>query len=255
MSGDDESSGGADEEADASLAAVDVEPAPAGGDGDVTSGGAPPAGDEPFIRYTNPMYRVITMVGAALVLIFGVSLAVVSRMLNPPAPAILTLIDLVVTVALVTWYLTGLHIGLDLYEDRLVVAGKIGATTLDRDQVESVEPLVTWQTALLFSGRPLLIHLADGTVVRSYGCLPSDAQGQQAAVADLQAVLGATASVAAEQHEASMDERIEAMTAAARARQAGVDPSGGDSGDAGPSDDAGVVDEHQDDGDGDRPPE
>ncbi len=231
MSDDDEPVDDA-EVTDTSVAAGDAEPedAHAEADGDApegeTTSGDPTEPDGPFIRYTNTMYRMITMVGAALVLILGVSLAVISRMVDPPAPAILTVIDLVLTVALVTWYLMGLHIGLDLYEDRVVVAKKIGATTLERDQIESVEPAVTWQTALLFSGRPLLIHLTDGTVTRSYGCLPSDAQGLQAAVAELQEALGATATVEVERHEASMDERIEAMTAAARARQLGVDPDG-----------------------------
>lgn len=155
-------------------------------------------------RFQNPLYRVMTMAGASLVAVLGLTAALVSRTLSPPVPMVWTTIDLVVTVVLFVWYSLGMRCHLDFDEDQVVVSTKTRTSTIDRSDVESIDLDSGWWGAIQPSGRPVVLALADGRTVRAYGALPSDAVGQGIALADLQSELGDPNDAAA----ARMEKRI-----------------------------------------------
>ena len=150
--------------------------------------GAPP--DEPFVRYQNTFYRVITMVGAGLVLVLGLTGAVLSRTRDPRPPIQWMWIDLGVTVVLFTWYALGMRCRLDVAEGWVEVNTKYGTRRLARSEVASVEPDLSLWGSLQPAGRPLILHLVNGKRVKAPACLPSDRLGLENAIEELQGALG-----------------------------------------------------------------
>lgn len=168
-------------------------------DGDaseVTAVGGDVTADETFTRYQNPVYRVISMGGAALVAVIGITGFAIGRTLDPIPPPQFFVVDGILTVVLFGWYLLGMRCRLDVAETWVHVATKYGDLRVDRDRVESVELDLSLHGSLQWSGRPLIIrYRSDETggetkSRRAYGCLPNDAQGQQQAIDELQAALG-----------------------------------------------------------------
>lgn len=150
-------------------------------------------GAEPFVRYQNAMYRVVSMVGAALIAILGVTGFVIGSTLDPVPPASFFIVDAAVTVVLFVWYLLGLRCRLDVAEDWVHAASKYGDTRVDRDEVVAIEADRSWWGSVQWSGRPLVLHhRVDGEVKtrRVYGCLPNAAVDQARVVEELQERLG-----------------------------------------------------------------
>jgi hypothetical protein len=152
--------------------------------------------DGPFTRYQNPVYRLISMGGAALVAVIGITGFAIGRTLDPIPPPQFFFIDGILTVGLFGWYLLGMRCRLDVGETWIHVATKYGDHRIDRDRVESVEPDLSLRGSLQWSGRPLVIRYRadDGgeksKLRRAYGCLPSDGRTQLQAVDELQEALG-----------------------------------------------------------------
>ncbi|HET8929338.1 MAG TPA: hypothetical protein VFN21_01650 [Acidimicrobiales bacterium] len=172
--------------------AVETADVPVAGHGDE----APGKNDEPFTRYQNSVYRLVSMGGAALVAVIGITGIAIGRTLDPIPPAQFFFIDGIVAVVLFGWYLLGMRCRLDVAETWVHVATKYGDFRVDRDRIESVEPDLSLRGSLQWSGRPLIIRYRSddsGDKVKSrkaYGCLPNDAQTQQRAVEELQQALG-----------------------------------------------------------------
>ncbi len=148
---------------------------------------------EPFTRYQNAMYRVVSMAGAALILILGVTGFVVGSTLDPRPPASFFVIDAAVTMVLAVWYLLGLRCRLDVAEDWVHVAGKYTDIHLDRADVTAIEADTSLWGNLQWSGRPLLVHHRTDGVDRTrkaFGCLPNAAADQDRVVTELQDALG-----------------------------------------------------------------
>lgn len=164
---------------------------PAAADDDASGGN-----DEPFTRYQNSVYRLVSMGGAALVAVIGITGLAIGRTLDPIPPAQFFFIDGILACLLFGWYLLAMRCRLDVAETWVHVATKYGDFHIDRDRVESVEPDLSLRGLLQWSGRPLIIRYRSddaGDKVKSrkaYGCLPNDAQTQQRAVEELQQALG-----------------------------------------------------------------
>lgn len=147
----------------------------------------------PVTRYQNSMYRVVSMAGAALIVVLGATGLAIGSTLDPRPPASFFIVDAVVTVVLFVWYLLGLRCRLDLTPHELHIVTKYGAVHLDRDDVSGVEADRSVWGVLQWSGRPLVVHhVRDGRVRtrRAYGCLPNAAADQTRVVAELQEALG-----------------------------------------------------------------
>ncbi len=171
--------------------------------------------DESFVRFQSSMYRVISFAGAAIIAIFGITLFVIGITLSPTPPPVYFIIDGIVTVAFLIWYLLGLRCRLDLADTWVHVATKYGDTHLERSQVNSIEPDLSFWGAIQWSGRPLILryeHEDKPRVRRAYGCLPSDRQGQDAAIAELQRELGEPQDVEKAERLKALDERLATMT-------------------------------------------
>ena len=93
-------------------------------DDDREAPGPDEAGDVRFVRYQNRFYRVMTMAGGGLVLILGLSGAVLSRTLDPQPPIQWMWLDLGVTAVLFTWYSLGMRCGLDVADDSFVISAE-----------------------------------------------------------------------------------------------------------------------------------
>lgn len=167
---------------------------------------------EPFVRYVNSLYRVMTMAGSGLILVLGIGAGLVSRMVSPPLPIAWTLIDVVVTTVLFLWYVLGMRMCLDVYEDRVVVATKLVSKMIMRTDIESIAIDSSWWGVVQPSGRVLVIAKTDGKSVRAFGALPSDAVGQGEVVASLQAQLGNPDDVASARVEERLRERFESKS-------------------------------------------
>ena len=167
--------------------------------------------DEDFRRYWNSLYRVMTMAGAALVLVLGIAGALISRTLSPAVPAAWTVFDLVVTAVLFVWYIMGMRCHLDLHDDRVVVSTKARTVTIPRADIESINSDSGWWSAMQPSGRTVVITCRDNKKIKSYGALPTDALGQARVLDELQAELGRPTEAAARR----LDQRLEATLAAA----------------------------------------
>lgn len=187
--------------------------ASSGGDQTVLPGGstADDAPDEPFVRYQNPFYRVMTMAGGGLVLILGLTGAIMSRTLDPQPPIQWMWLDLGVTAVLLTWYLLGMRCRLDVADEWVEINTKYGTRRLARSEVESVEPDLSLWGSLQPAGRPLLLHLTNGKRVKAPACLPSDRLGQADAVEELQDTFGRPESVRQAELDASMERRLASM--------------------------------------------
>lgn len=155
----------------------------------------PDGKDEPFIRYQNAMYRLISMGGAALIAVLGITGIAIGRTLDPAPPAQFFFVDGILAILLFGWYLLGMRCRLDLGETWVHVATKYADFRIDRDRIDSIEADTSMWGALQWSGRPLLIrYRPEGSdkvrTRKAFGCLPNDAQGQQAVVEELQRQLG-----------------------------------------------------------------
>ncbi len=152
--------------------------------------------DEPFERYQNSMYRLLSMIGAGLVAVIGLTGLAIGRTLDPIPPAQFFFIDGILTVLLLGWYLLGMRCRLDVAETWVHVATKYADHRIDRDQIVAVEADRSLWGSLQLSGRPLLIHHRtgeDGDEIRTrraYGVLPNEAQQQQIVIEQLQDALG-----------------------------------------------------------------
>ncbi|MBS1848351.1 MAG: hypothetical protein JST73_08745 [Actinobacteria bacterium] len=205
--GDDAAVDDAVDDASADSVEASVEPsarddaAPEGGRSDEGVGDDPagddPAEPEPSITYRNAMYRLVSIGGAGLIAILGITGFTIGRTLDPIPPPQFFIVDGVLTVILFGWYLLGMRCRLELSETQVHVATKYGDFRVDRDRIVSVEADRSIRGTLQWSGRPLIITYrpegSDDVVKtrRGYGCLPNDAAGQERVVAELQGVLGA----------------------------------------------------------------
>lgn len=166
---------------------------------------------ETFTRYQNQMYRVLSVGGAALVAILGVTGFVIGRTLDPVPPPAFFYVDLVVTAAMFVWYILGVRCRLDVGEGWVHVATKYGDLHLERDQVIAVEADMSLWGALQWSGRPVIVHyrVDDRTkTYRAFGCLPNGAVDQAGVVAELQAVLGRPETAESDDLAASVERRL-----------------------------------------------
>jgi hypothetical protein len=170
------------------------------------------AGDVRFVRYQNRFYRVMTMGGGGLVLILGLTGAALSRTLDPPPPIQWMWLDLGVTAVLFTWYALGMRCGLDVADDWVEINTKYGTRRIDRAEIESVEPDLSFWGSLQPAGRPLVVNLAGGKRYKAPASLPSDRLGLASAVAELQGALGRPEVAHQVELEASMARRLATMT-------------------------------------------
>lgn len=181
-------------------------------DDDREAPGPDEAGDVRFVRYQNRFYRVMTMAGGGLVLILGLSGAVLSRTLDPQPPIQWMWLDLGVTAVLFTWYALGMRCGLDVADDWVEINSKYGTRRIDRAEVESVEPDHSLWGSLQPAGRPLVVNLTGGKRYKAPASLPSDRLGLASAVAELQEALGRPEEAHQAELEASMARRLATMT-------------------------------------------
>lgn len=198
---------------------------------------------EPFVRYQNSVYRLISMGGAALVAIIGITMFAIGRTLDPVPPAQFFFIDAIVTILLFGWYLLGMRCRLDVAETWVHIATKYGDFRIDRDRIVSIEPDTSLRGTVQFSGRPLIVryrtpdHDDKVKTRRAFGCLPNDAQTQVAVVEELQAALGRPDESSPEDLAAAVSDRLtgdatdagnDDVAAAVAARLAEMEPEGDD---------------------------
>lgn len=177
---------------------------------DVDGGDEPAV--EPFVRYENHFYRVITMAAGGLVLILGLGGAVLSRTRDPQPPIQWFWVDLAVTVVLFTWYMLGMRCRLDVADEWVEINTKYGTRRMARSEVESVESDSSFWGAMQPAGRPLVLHLTNGKRVKAPACLPSDRLGLASAIEELQDTLGRPESVRTAELEESMAKRLASMS-------------------------------------------
>ena len=152
--------------------------------------------DEPFIRYQNSLYRLMSMGGAGLAVVLGVTGIAIGRTLEPIPPAQFFFATAIVAIALCGWYLLGMRCRLDLGETWVHVATKYSDFRIDRDRVVWIDADRSLRGTMQWSGRPLVICYRVGDTDdetkrrRAYGCLPENRQNQQLAIEALQAQLG-----------------------------------------------------------------
>lgn len=203
--------------------------------------GGTEASSEPFTRYQNSVYRIISMGGAGVSAVLGITGFAIGRTLDPIPPPQFFFVDSIVAIVLFGWFLLGMRCRLDVGETKVHVATKYADFRIDRDLVESVEPDPSlwgrWQS----SGRTLLVHYRrEGSdkvrTRRAFGCLPNAPQAQQAVIEELQRQLGAPADPTPVRVE-SDGTRVDLEQAVA-ARLATMEPEGAGSGGA-PSGDVG----------------
>lgn len=200
--------------------------------------------DEPFIRYQNAFYRVMTMAGAGLVLILGVTGAIMSRTLDPQPPIQWMWIDLALTAILFTWYALGLRCRLDVAQSWVEINAKYSTRRFARRDVVSAEPDGSIWGGFRPAGRPLIFHLENGKRLKAPACLPSDRLGMARAVEELQDTFGHPEDVELAEREAAVAERLASMSPDATAAESlqrrleSMTPEGdaADVEDSGPSD-------------------
>lgn len=222
---------------------------------DEDTAGDPAEESASFVRYQNSMYRLVSMGGAALIAVIGVTGAVIGWTLDPKPPTQFFLIDGIFAVVLFVWYLLGMRCHLDVADAWVHVATKYGDFRIDRDRVVSVDADRSFYGAIQFSGRPLIIRYRVGEAPgdgdgegegerdgearsksrRAYGCLPNGAADQQRVVEELQDLLGRPDAAELADLGRAVGGRLAGMTPegpsdevrdAVAARLAGMEPEG-----------------------------
>lgn len=182
---------------------------------------------EHFDRYQNPIYRFVSMGGAALIAVLGITVFAIGRTLDPVPPPQFFIIDAFVTVVLFVWYLLGLRCGLDVAETWVHIATKYGDLHVEREDVNAIEPDMSVRGMLQWSGRPLILRYdKDGKAKtrKAYGCLPNAAADQTRVVEGLQELLGRPEDLRADSLTDSLAEHL-ATTEPEDGTEA--DPAGG----------------------------
>lgn len=171
--------------------------------------------DEPFVRYQNSIYRLVSMGGAGLIAILGIVGFSIGRTLDPIPPPQFFFVDGILAFVLFGWYLLGMRCRLDVAESWVHVATKYGDFRIDRDRVDSIEADRSLRGSLQWSGRPLIIRYRDDNGVakmrKAYGCLPNDAKTQQEVVDALQRALGAPEDAHLDEVGQAVAKRLEGM--------------------------------------------
>lgn len=149
--------------------------------------------DGTFTRYQNGLYRVISLGGAAVIAILGITLFAIGRTLDPAPPPAFFVVDTAVTVILFVWYILGMRCRLDVGDSWVHIATKYGDLRVDRVDVDAIAMDTSVRGALQWSGRPLVLHYRhDGRprTRKAFGCLPNGPGDQARVVAELQDLLG-----------------------------------------------------------------
>lgn len=190
-------------------------------DGVVDGADAPEPADEPFIRYQNPLYRLISMGGAGMVVVLGATGITIGRTLDPIPPAPFFFMTGILAIALGGWYLLGLRCRLDVAETWVHVATKYTDFRIDRDRIVWIDADRSLRGTLQWSGRPLILcYRTDGggdqtKRRRAYGCLPENRQSQELTIEALQEQLGRPE-----------DDQLERLDQVVVDRLDGVEPQG-----------------------------
>ncbi len=174
--------------------------------------------DEPFTRYQNPLYRLISLLGAALVAVLGITAFVIGKTLSPMPPASFFIVDAILTVVVFLWYVLGMRCRMDVAESWVHVATKYSDFHAPRDRIEAVEIDESVWGALQWSGRPLLVHYRDekkerSRVRRAFGCLPNHRIEQDEVVQELQEQLGTPEDAHRQELSENLAKRLESMEA------------------------------------------
>ncbi len=214
----------------------------AGGSGD-TAGTEPV--DEGFVRYQNSLYRLISVGGAGLAVVLGVTGITIGRTLDPVPPTQFFFVTAILSIALAGWYLLGLRCRLDVADTWVHVATKYTDFRIDRDRVVWIDADRSMRGTLQWSGRPIVLcYRTDDTGDetkrrRAYGCLPESRQSQELTIEALQAQLGRPDDERLERLDQAVVDRLDGiethgvsreLSDAVAARLATMRPEGDDTG-------------------------